>query len=201
MEADIYLNTTERALRATLTGRAEPTLKAKLQAALTVNVLPFADGDTVAALIAGSPTFRAVIKKDPTDTGYVFTSTVTENDDEDGYVVTWSSVDSADLRTDLGDLPELDAVFEFEWTVGDVTERATCPVKIENAWIRTDQEPPAAGADWAVRFDEAQTLTDAEAAQALANMKVTITAGGYLRMVNSAGNVFHIGMNSGEPPA
>lgn len=44
------------------------------------------------------------------------------------------------------------------------------------------------------------TFTDAEAAQALANMNITFTAGGYLRGVDADGNVWHIALNSGEPP-
>lgn len=51
-----------------------------------------------------------------------------------------------------------------------------------------------------VRFDAAQTLTDAQAYMARSNQKLTITDGGYLRIVNAAGTVFHIGLNLGEPP-
>lgn len=208
MESTVYLNTTLKALRAALTAQAVPEIVCKLQAALSIEVKPFATGDAEAALFEGTPTFRAVIKKDPTDTGYVFTSTVVENEAGDGYVVSWESVDSAGLRTDLGDAEYICGTFEFEWTLDGEVERATCPVMILNAWIRSDEEAPEPGADesgaWlserAVRYDEAQSLTNAQAAQALANMKLTITAGGYVRMVNAAGDVFHFGLNSGEPP-
>ncbi len=45
------------------------------------------------------------------------------------------------------------------------------------------------------------TLTDEEAASVLESLNVTFETGGYLRFVDADGNVFHIGMNSGEPPS
>lgn len=207
MESTVFLNTTLRALRGALTANAAPLIVARLQASLSITVKPFATGDAAAALLEGSPTFRVAIKEDPTDTAFVLTSSFTTG--EDGYTFTFASVDSAALRTALGDLDSIEATFEIEWTLGGTVERASCPVRIDNAWIRTTDGPPDPTAEaseiWlrerAVRFDEVQTLTAAQAAQALANQKITFTASGYLRLVNAAGDVFHLALNSGEPPA
>lgn len=47
---------------------------------------------------------------------------------------------------------------------------------------------------------EEQSFSNAQAAQALENLNMTFTAGGYLRLVDGDGNVWHIALNSGEPP-
>lgn len=43
-------------------------------------------------------------------------------------------------------------------------------------------------------------LSDEAAAEVLASLNITFTAGGYLRGVDGDGNVWHIALNSGEPP-
>lgn len=206
MTGTVFLNTTTLVARSAITGNALPLIAAKLQAALTLTVKFFATGE--AAALLSSPTFRVTLKATPTGDPFVFTSSVAD-ELADGYTFEFSSVDSAALRTAIGDLTQLDAFGEVEWTVASVVERVSFPVTLVNAYIRSGDDAPDPIADeslaWlddhGVRFDAAQTLTAAQAAQALANQKITFTSAGYLRLVNSAGDVFHIALNSGEPPA
>ena len=206
MTGTVFLNTTTLSAFKAITGVELPSVSAKLQAALTLTVKFFATGEE-AALLTGSPTFRVTLKGTPTGSPFVFSSSATAT--SDGYTFTFTSVDSAALRTAIGDLTELDAFGEVEWTIASVVERVAFPVTIVNAYLRTDDDAPDPVAEdsdtWltarAVRFDAAQTLTAAQAAQALANQKVTITSGGYLRVVSNAGDVFYASLNSGEPPA
>jgi hypothetical protein len=105
-----------------------------------------------------------------------------------------------------------DAVILYRTSSGtawaDAEESATFQIELQSAInLPDDAEPtalPTANA-WltarAVRFDIAQTLSDAARIQALTNQGITFTSSGYLRLVNSAGDVFHIGLNTGEPPA
>ena len=206
MTGTVFLNTTTLSARKAITGVELPSISAKLQAALTLTVKFFATGAEAALLT--SPTFRVTLKATPTGSPFVFSSTIAETL-ADGYTFEFTSVDSAALRTAIGDLKQLDAFGEVEWTVDSVVERVAFPVTIVNAYLRTDDDAPDPVAEesdtWltarGVRFDAAQTLTSAQAAQALANQKVTITSAGYLRLVNAAGDVFHAALNSGEPPA
>lgn len=133
----------------------------------------------------------------------------------DYYEFEWSSIDSAALRALLGDLPSADAVLEIEWTISSDIERVAIPVTVANAWLRSADSAPDPAADeaeaWlsarAVRFDAAQTLTGTQIDQALTNLGITnirsinITAAGYLVFTNDAGDTFHLGLNSGSPPA
>lgn len=206
MESTVFINTDTFACRAAITGVELPKVTAKLQAHFGLTVKFFAPGEE-AALLA-SPTFRIALKDTPTGSPFVLTSTVAE-ELADGYYFEIASVDAAALRTAIGDLKQLDAWLEVEWTVAGTVERAATPATIANAYIRSADDAPdpveEASETWlsdrAVRYDEEQTLTDAEAAQALENIGVTITAGGYLRLTNAAGDVFHAALNSGEPPS
>jgi hypothetical protein len=69
-------------------------------------------------------------------------------------------------------------MLEVEWTIAAAVERVQIPVTILNAWTRT-----------------------ADAAPDFIAFAATITATGYLRLVNSSGDIFHVGLNTGEPPA
>lgn len=44
-------------------------------------------------------------------------------------------------------------------------------------------------------------IDDAAAAAVLATLNITFETGGYLRVVDGDGNVYHIGLNTGEPPS
>jgi hypothetical protein len=138
----------------------------------------FAPGDDP-ALLSGSPTFRVALKDkyEPSGSVLALLSTATATG-ADYYEFEWASVDSTALRTLLDDNESVEAALEIEWTISATVERVTIPVTIDNAWLRT-----------------------ADAAPDFQPFAASITASGYLRLVNTSGTVFHIGLNTGEPPA
>lgn len=177
MEANVFVNTTTKRAYATLTGGV-PNVPVKLQTHLNLSVY-FFETDEAAALLDGSTTFRVVLKDKNAPSGSVLAllSAPTETL-ATGYEFEWASVDSSALRTLLGDLESVEAILEIEWTLATTIERVSIPVIIQNAWSRT-----------------------ADAAPDLLAFAATITAAGYLRLVDSSGTVFHIGLNTGEPPS
>jgi hypothetical protein len=179
VEAILYVNTTTKVIRAALTGTALPSVPIKLQTHLKLTVYFFATGDTAAALLSGSPTFRVALKDKNTPSGSVLAllSAPTATN-VTSYEFEWASVDSAALRTFIGDAESVAAVLEISWTIGSTVERVALDVTIQNAWIRT-----------------------ADAAPDFQSFVTSITSLGYLRLVNSEGTVFHIGLNTGEPPS
>lgn len=178
MEFDIFVNTTRKLARAAATGNALPIVTPKLQTHLLLTVYFFVEGEDP-ALLDGSPSFRVAFKdkNEPSGTVLALLSAATASD-TDHYDFEWAQIDSSGLRTLLGDAASAEAVLEIEWTISGKPERVAIPVTIENAWIRT--------ADAAPDFEPFQA---------------SITAGGFLRLVKSNGDIFHIGLNSGEPPA
>lgn len=177
MDATIYLNTTTLVARAAETGIAVPAITARLQAHLKLTCYFFATGADP-AILSGA-TFRVALKdvNEPSGTVLALLSAPTATG-ADYYEFEWASLDSSGLRTLLGDSAQASVIVEIEWTIGGTVERISIPATVENAWIRT--------ADAAPDFEPFQA---------------SITAGGYLRLVNDAGDVFHLGLNSGEPPS
>lgn len=177
MEAAIFVNITDIVPRAALTGNALPSVPVKLQTHLKLTVSFFETGDA-AALLAGA-TFRVALKdkNEPSGSVLALLSAATATG-ADYYEFEWTTVDSAALRTLIGDSESCDAILEIEWTIAADVERVQIPVTIMNAWLRT-----------------------ADAAPDFIAFAAEITATGYLRLVNSEGTVFHIGLNTGEPPA
>lgn len=215
MEATIYVNTSLREARAALTGTALPVVPVRLQTHLLLSVYFFeTDGDP--ALLSGSPSFRVALKdkNEPSGSVLALLSAATATG-ADYYEFEWASVDSSALRTLLGDAATADAVLEIEWTISSDIERVQIPVTIDNAWLRTADSAPDPAADEiedflsarCVRFDEAQTLTGTQIDRALTNLGITnirslnITSAGYLVLTNDSGDTFHLGLNSGSPPA
>jgi hypothetical protein len=178
VEYDVYVNTTTKVALASATGVAVPVITPRLQTHLRLRVYFFAPGDDP-ALLSGSPTFRVALKDkyEPSGSVLALLSTATATG-ADYYEFEWASVDSAALRTLIGDAESIDAVLEISWTIGTTIERVAIDVSIQNAWIRTADSAP-----------DFQAFT------------TSITSLGYLRLVNSEGTVFHIGLNTGEPPA
>lgn len=215
MEASIFVNTTLRAARAAITGSALPSVPVRLQTHLLLSVYFFATGADP-ALLSGSPSFRVALKDklDPDGSVLALLSAPTATL-ADGYEFEWNSVDSAALRTLLGDDESAEAMLEIEWTISSVVERVVVPVTIANAWLRTADSAPDPAADEieafltarCVRFDTAQTLNGTQIDRALTNLGITsirslnITASGYLVLTNDAGDTFHLGLNTGSPPA
>lgn len=177
MEATVYVNTTTKVIRAAITGAALPTVPVKLQTHLKLTTYFFATGADP-ALLSGA-TFRAVLKDAATPSGSVLAllSAATATGST-YYEFEWSSLDSTALRTLISDAESCEAVLEIEWTISGKVERAAMPVIIQNAWART-----------------------ADAAPDFLPFATTITSLGYMRFVTSDGTVYHLGLNTGEPPS
>jgi hypothetical protein len=185
VESTVFVNLTTRAAAATISGIAAPVLLCRLQAALDLTVSFIETSGDDPALLTGTPTFRFALKATATGTPLAFTNTATET--ADSYVFSITSVDSAALRTAIGDQASLNATAEIEWTIAGVVERVSFPCLIGQAYIRTADSAP----------DPTSEVADA---WLIAQLADRINAGGYLRLVNADGDVFHIGLNTGEPP-
>jgi len=126
-------------------------IRPRLQAHLKLTVSFRADADTDAALLSGSPTFRVALKDINSPTGDPLAlKTAADATTATGYVFEWYSLDSAALRTLLGDEESVDSMLEIEWTVGSTVERVACVTTIYNAWIQSgdDAPDPVADASW-----------------------------------------------------
>ena len=139
MDATLFVNLTQRAARTAISGVQVPVLLARLQTQLVVTVYFFAEGSP-AALLTGSPTFRFALKASATGTSLAFSSTATAT--ATGYKFTIDSLDSAALRTAIGDQPELDCTAELEWTRSAVVERVSFPCAVGQAYIRSTDAAP-----------------------------------------------------------
>jgi hypothetical protein len=180
MEHDIYICTETKTAWSSLTDSRQPRTPSRLQTHLKLNVYFFdSTAETPAAtLLTTGTTFRVAMKPvgDPTADPLIFSSTATEL--ATGYAFEWTSIDSVDLRTLVGSERSVDVVFEISWTLATVIERVAWNAVVENAYIRT-----------------------ADAAPDFVAFVTSITSLGYLRIVNSDGDIFHIGLNTGEPPS
>jgi len=139
VDATLFVNLTQRAARTAISGVQVPVLLARLQTQLVVTVYFFAEGSP-AALLTGSPTFRFALKSAATGTSLAFSSTATAT--ATGYKFTIDSLDSAALRTAIGDQPELDCTAELEWTRSAVVERVSFPCAVGQAYIRSTDAAP-----------------------------------------------------------
>ena len=184
MESTVFINLATFAARLGITGTDTPKVAARLQAHLALIVKFFEPGEA-AALLTGSPTFRVAIKGTPTGSPFVFTSTAI--DQTDGYLFEFDSVDSAALRTAIGDLKQLEAYAEVEWTLAGVVERVAFPITILTAYIRTEDDAP-------------DPIAEESATWLAAQLAGRITAAGYFEMQNEDGDWFHIPLNSGRAP-
>ena len=145
----------------------------------------FQPGSPAAALPGA--TFRFALKETPTGDPLIFNSSLTASGAV--YTADISSVDSAALRTLIGDQPSIEVVGEIEWTISSRRERVHFPVTVTNAWARPDDAAPDPVAEasivWfneqlatrAVRFDVAQTLTTQQKTQGRDNLGITGTGG------------------------
>lgn len=180
MEFDIFVNTDSIVARSSLTGSALPSVAPRLQTHLLLNVYFFSsiDGVNTAALLEGTPSFRVALKDvlNP-DSAVLALLSAPTGTGADFYEFEWQQIDSVALRTLIGESENMAAMLEIEWTISGVVERVSIPVSIGNAWIRLS--------------DSAPDFTPWE---------VTVTPAGYLRLVAEDGSVFHIGLNTGEPP-
>lgn len=184
MESTVFINLATFAARAAITGIDAPKAAARLQAHFAQIVKFFEPGED-AALLTGSPTFRFAIKGTPTGSPFVFTSTATAQ--ADGYLFEFESVDSTALRAAIGDLKQIEAYAEVEWTLAGVVERVAFPITILTAYIRSSDAAPDPIAEESVTWLNAQ-------------LAARITAAGYMEFQNADGDWFHLPLNSGRAP-
>lgn len=183
MESTIYINTLTKVARRLATGIDLPKVSARQRAHLALT-FKFFETDGEPALLA-SPTFRLVIKATPTGDPFAFTSSATAGTDD--YLFEFDSLDAAALRTALGDLKQIEAWAEIEWTVAAVVERVAFPLTILAAYMAADEEAPDPVAEASVTW-----LTEQLASR--------ITAAGYMEFQNADGDWFHLPLNSGRAP-
>ena len=150
MEATLYVNTSTKEIRSSATSASIPDVRPRLQTHLLLTAYFFATGADPALL--STPTFRVALKSaiEPSGSVLALLSAATA-EGADYYEFEWASVDSAALRTLLGDEESVPAVLEIEWTIGGDVERASIPVTIDNAWIRSGDDAPDPTSDesWA----------------------------------------------------
>lgn len=183
MEATVFINTTTKVARAAASGEAPCKVIARQRAKLALRFKFFETGEDPALL--SSPTFRLVIKVSPTGSPFAFTSTFTAG--TDSYLTEITSLDATALRTALGDLPQLEAWGEIEWTIATVVERVAFPLTILAAYIAADEEAP-------------DPIAEASETWLTAQLAARITAAGYMEFQNAAGDWFHLPLNSGHAP-
>ena len=150
MEATLYVNTSTKEIRSSATSASIPDVRPRLQTHLLLTAYFFATGADPALL--STPTFRVALKSaiEPSGSVLALLSAATA-EGADYYEFEWASVDSAALRTLMGDEESVPAVLEIEWTIGGDVERASIPVTIDNAWIRSGDDAPDPTSDesWA----------------------------------------------------
>jgi hypothetical protein len=177
VESLIYVNTETVTAHCTPTGNGPPRVICTLLAQWQARFSFFVTGEDPAA-VAGI-TLRCVLKEVPT--GAVLLASTTATLSAAVYTFDFASVDSSGLRTLIGDADQIELQGEIEWTLSGRVERVYFPVTVLNSRHRPDDgaPDPAASASnaWlsarAVRFDEAQTLTTEQKAQARTNIGVT----------------------------
>jgi hypothetical protein len=185
VETAIFVNLAKFTAHAGITGVAPPTVHCTLLTEWQVSFAFFQPGSAAAAL--SGATFRFALKETPTSSPLIFSSSLTNSGAV--YTADFSSVDSAALRTLIGDQPTIEVVGEIEWTISSRRERVHFPVTVTNAWARPDDAAPDPVAEasivWfneqlatrAVRFDVAQQLTTQQKTQGRDNLGITGTGG------------------------
>jgi hypothetical protein len=177
VESLIYVNTETVTAHCTPTGNGPPRVICTLLAQWQARFSFFVTGEDPAA-VAGT-TLRCVLKEVPT--GAVLLASTTATLSAAVYTFDFASVDSSGLRTLIGDADQIELQGEVEWTLSGRVERVYFPVTVLNSRHRPDDGAPdpadSASNAWlsarAVRFDEAQTLTTEQKAQARTNIGVT----------------------------
>jgi hypothetical protein len=193
VESLIYVNTENVTAHCTPTGNGPPRVICTLLAQWQARYSFFVTGEEPAA-VAGI-TLRCVLKEQPT--GAVLLASSTASVSGAVYTFDFASVDSSGLRTLIGDADEIELEGEIEWTLSGRVERVYFPVTLLNSRHRPDDAAPDPADEayeaWlsarAVRFDEAQTLTTEQKAQARANIGVSSSTGGSLPAGGTTGQV------------
>ncbi len=212
MTHTVYIDLPSEAALAATTGTALPTVTLKLRSAQSLAFAFMTSG--VVAAVTGFISGKCVIKEYPGDTPFLLDTSlaVTGSTTTTRYTATWAAVDcdSDALRTFLGTATLSQECFcEVEWIDANGTHSVAFAIRFAPTFLDPDDGAPdltaALTEGWltarALRFDAAQSLTTAQKTQALANLGISITAFGYLRLVAPDGTIYHAGLNTGEPPA
>jgi hypothetical protein len=182
MQPQIFINTDARTARASLTGIEVAKASCQLLSEWQVRVYFHAPGAQPAEF---TEAVDIVLSLKPTDDPEAAVLIYSDEPVYDGelacYHFDFASVDSADLRDLIGKDAEITVTAEVAWTIDNRRRRAKWQTTVVNAYNRPDDAAPdpAASASnaWlsarAVRFDEAQTLTTEQKAQARTNIGVT----------------------------
>lgn len=193
MESLIYVNTENVTAHCTPTGNGPPRVICTLLAQWQARFSFFVTGEEPAAVTG--ITLRCVLKEHPT--GAVLLASSTTSVSGAVYTFDFASVDSSGLRTLIGDADEIELEGEIEWTLSGRVERVYFPVTVLNSRHRPDDAAPDPADEayeaWlsarAVRFDEAQTLTTEQKAQARTNIGASSSTGGSLPAGGTTGQV------------
>lgn len=182
MQPQIFINTDARTARASLTGIEVAKASCQLLSEWQVRVYFYATGEQPAEFTGAAD---IVLSLKPTDDPEAAVLTYSDDPVYDGelacYIFDFASVDSADLRELIGKQTEITVTAEVAWTIDSRRKRAKWQTTVVNAYNRPDDGAPDPADDasnaWlsarAVRFDEAQTLTTEQKAQARTNIGVS----------------------------
>lgn len=178
MEFDIYVNTTRKIARASLTGIGVPSVAPVYQTHLLLNVRFFEEGSS-AALLTGSPDLVVAFKDANNPSSSVLLQlTAPSATGTDVYQFEWPYIDSVPLNTLLGENASVPVMLEIRWTIAGVIERVQIPCSIANAYARIS--------------DTAPDFTP---------LQVIVTPGGFGQMTLADGTQYHWPLNTGAAPA
>jgi hypothetical protein len=182
MQPQIFINTDARTARASLTGIEVAKASCQLLSEWQVRVYFHSPGAQPAEFTEAVDIVLSLKPTDDPEAAVLIYSAEPVYDGELAcYHFDFASVDSADLRDLIGKDAEITVTAEVAWTIDNRRRRAKWQTTVVNAYNRPDDgaPDPAASASnaWlsarAVRFDEAQTLTTEQKAQARTNIGVT----------------------------
>lgn len=183
MESAIFVNLSKYTAHAAITGAAAPVVDCTLLTEWQVAFSFFVPGSAAAAL--SGATFRFALKETATGSPLIFTSSLSNTGAV--YTADISSVDSAALRTLLGDQTTVEVVGEIEWTISSRRERVHFPVTVTNAWTRPDDAAPDPVAEASTVWFNQQ-------------LAAKVTAGGYVEFQLSDNSWVNFALNSGRAP-
>lgn len=183
MESAIFVNLSKYTAHAAITGVAAPIVDCTLLTEWQVSFSFFQPGSPAAALPGA--TFRFALKETPTGNPLIFNSSLTASGAV--YTADFSSVDSAALRTLIGDQPTIEVVGEIEWTISSRRERVHFPVTVTNAWARPDDAAPDPVAEASIVWFNEQ-------------LAAKVTAGGYFEFQLADLTWVNFALNTGRAP-
>ncbi|WP_395739286.1 hypothetical protein [Prosthecobacter sp.] len=176
MEFAFFVNTLKNQACRSLTDSSPPLITPVGQTHLRLKV-SFFETPAAAALLDGTPTFRAALVDVNDTTNVLALLTAPTDTGADYYIFEWASLNRASLITLLGNAESVEAKLVIAWIIDGVTERVVIPVTIQNGYLQDSSTEPD-----------------------FAPFQVRITSLGFLEIVDTAGNVYNLGLNTGAAP-